>query len=100
MTDASSRYGVDTQDGSTGRVRRTLSGFCRLATIVYRDPDPEHVCERLALYVTQTIGADSLAWPQRVREERKAVLRAVVAEDLRTESARVAAIDGAIAGTP
>jgi hypothetical protein len=65
MTDASSRNGVDAQGRSTGRVRHTLSGWRGLAAIV--DRDPEHVCERLGLYVTQTIGADSSAWAQRVR---------------------------------
>jgi hypothetical protein len=98
MTDASSPDSVETQDGSTGRLRHTLSGWRRLAKIVYRDP--ENVCERLALYMTQTHGADESAWADHVREDRKGVPRAVVAEDLRIESARVSAIDGAVAGTP
>jgi len=72
-------------------------GLRRLAAIVYRDP--EHGCERLGLYVTLTIGADSSAWAQRVREERRGVPRAVVAEDLHIDSGRLAAIDVAVAGT-
>jgi len=80
------------------RAAKAEKGWRRLATIVYRDP--ENVCERLALYVTQTHGADSSAWAQRVREDRKGVPRAVIAEDLRIESARVSAIDGAVAATP
>ena len=35
-----------------------------------------------------------------LREEREGVPRAVIAEQLRTDSAKVAAIDGAVAGTP
>jgi len=93
----SSPGGVKTQDGSTGRVRDTLSEWRHLALVAYRDR--EHVCERLALQITENLGDDSLAWEQRVREERTGVPRAVVAEDLRIESARVAAIDGAISGT-
>lgn len=41
-----------------------------------------------------------MAWAQRVRETREGDPRAVIAEDLRIDSARVAAIDGAVAGTP
>lgn len=59
VTDDTSPDGVETQDESKGRPRHTVSGWRRLAKIVYRDP--EHVCERLALYVTQTLGADSSA---------------------------------------
>jgi hypothetical protein len=98
MVDDSSPDSVETHDGSTGRLKHTLSGWRRLATIVYRDP--ENVCERLALYMTQTHGADDSAWAQGVRKERKGTPRAVIAEDLRIESARVSAIDGAIAATP
>jgi hypothetical protein len=98
VAEHSSSDAVDAQDGSTGRVRHTVSGWRRLLKIVYRDP--ENVCERLELYMTQTHGADSSAWADRVREDRKGVPRAAVAEDLRIESARVAAIDGAVSGTP
>ena len=66
--------------------------------VAYRDP--EHVAERIALHSTQSLGEPSLEWAQRVREEREGVPRAVIAEQLRTDSAKVAAIDGAVAGTP
>jgi hypothetical protein len=90
--------GVETQDGSSGRVRHTLSGWRHLALVAYRDP--EHVCERLTLHFTQALGDDSLAWANRVREEQTGTAPAVLADDLRVESARVAAVDGAITGTP
>ena len=66
--------------------------------IAYRDP--EHVAERIALRSTQSLGEPSMEWAQRVREERKGVPLAVIAEQLRMDSAKIAAIDGAIAGTP
>ena len=60
----------------------------------------EHVAERIALHSTHSLGEPSLEWAQRVREGRQGVARAVIAEQLRTDSAKVAAIDGAIAATP
>ena len=83
---------------STGHVRQTLSGWRQFAQVAYRDP--EHVAERLAFHGTRTLGEPSLAWARRVREERPDVPRAAIAEELRTQSAHVAAIDGTIAGTP
>jgi hypothetical protein len=77
---------------SNGRVRQTLSGWRRLALVAYRDP--EHVSERIALHGTESLGENSLAWAQRIREEQPGVARAVIAEQLRTDSAKVAAIDG------
>ena len=84
--------------GSRSRIRHGLSEGWRLAKIAYRDP--EHVAERIALHSTQSLGEPSLEWAQRVRKEREGVPRAVIAEQLRTDSAKVAAIDGAVAGTP
>ncbi len=83
---------------SRRRIGHTLSGGWQLAVIAYRDP--EHVAERIALHSQQSLGEPSLEWAQRVREERAAVPRAVIAEQVRTDSAKVAAIDGAVAGTP
>ena len=83
---------------SKGRFRQKLSDGWQVAVVAYRDP--EHVAERIALHSTQSLGDDSLAWAQRVRAERPGVARAVIAEQLRTDSAKVAAIDGGIAGTP
>jgi hypothetical protein len=92
--------GDDDPDGTAtrGRVRATASEWRRLATIAYRDP--EHVAERLTRFGTQRLGDDSLAWADRIREERPDASRAVVAEELRTQTAQVARIDGAVSGTP
>ena len=84
--------------GSRSRIRHGLSEGWRLAKIAYRDP--EHVAERIALNSTHSLGEPSLEWAQRLREERKGVPRAIIAEQLRADSAKVAAIDGAIAATP
>ena len=81
-----------------GSVGRALSGWRELARIAYRDP--EHVAERLALYGARNLGEPSLQWAQSVREARRDVPRAVVAEEQRTQAARVARIDGAVSGTP
>jgi hypothetical protein len=88
----------DSPPASRSHVRRTLSEGWRLARLVYRDP--EHVAERLALFNAKSLGEDSIRWAQRVRAEHVGGSRAVIAEQLRTDSAKVAAIDGAIAGTP
>ena len=82
--------------GSRRRIGHTLSEGWHLAVVAYRDP--EHVAERIALNSTHSLGEPSLEWAQRVREEREGVPRAVIAEQLRTDSAKVAAIDGAVAG--
>jgi hypothetical protein len=66
--------------------------------IVYRDP--EHVAERLTLYATDRYGDASGEWAQAARSARPDTPRAVIAEELRTHSAQIARIDGAISGTP
>ena len=81
-----------------GRVRRTLAGWRRLATIAYRDP--EHVAERLTLYGSERLGEPSIAWAVQVRQERPDVPLPVIAEEQRVRTAQVARIDGAVSGTP
>ena len=80
------------------RIGHTLSGWRQLGRIAYRDP--EHVAERLALYGARNQGEPSLEWAHRVREARPDAPRAVIAEELRTQTAQVARIDGAVSGTP
>ncbi len=93
-----SQEGVEPHRSGPGRVRRTLSGWRQLGRIAYRDP--EHVAERITLYGAQHLGEPSLDWARRVDKDRPGVPRAVIADQLRTQSAQVARIDGAIAGTP
>ena len=81
-----------------GHVRSALSDAGRLARVVYRDP--EHVAERLTLHTMEKLGPPSLEWAQATRQSRPNDPPAMIAEQLRGESARLARIDGAIAGTP
>ena len=86
-------------DGSMAtRVRSAVSGTRDLMRIAYRDP--EHVSERLTLYASQRLAAPSREWAERVRRERSDTPPATIAEELRTHSAQLARIDGAVAGTP
>jgi len=81
-----------------GRARRVFSGTRELVRIVWRDP--EHVAERLTLYAVDRLGASSAEWALRTRRERADTPPSHVAEELRTQTAQIARIDGAISGTP
>jgi hypothetical protein len=89
---------VESPRSLRGRVGHTLSGWRQLGRIAWRDP--EHVAERLTLYSARNIGEPSLEWANNVREKRPEEPRAVIAEELRTQTAQVARIDGAVSGTP
>src|SRR5438477_5849046 len=80
------------------RIRDRWAASRRLARIAYRDP--EHVAERLALFGSERLGDPSLEWADRVRRERPDESRAVIAEEVRIQTAQVARIDGAVSGTP
>lgn len=81
-----------------GRIRRVFSGSRELVRIAYRDP--EHAAERLTLYSTSRHAELSRSWAREVREARPGDHRALIAEELRGQTAQVARIDGAISGTP
>ena len=93
---------ADLPDGleprTSGRIKHRLAGWRRLATVAYRDP--EHVAARLTLFGSDRLGESSLEWAARVLKERPDVPRPVIAEELRIQTAQVARIDGAVAGTP
>jgi hypothetical protein len=86
------------QPARRSRVRRAFSGSHDLWRVVYRDP--EHVPERLTLYTANRLGDASREWAQSVRSSQPDTPVAKIAEELRTQSAHVARIDGAISGTP
>ena len=88
---------VTEEPSPKGRIRRAFATSRELVRIVYRDP--EHVSERLTLYTTGRLGGPSRDWAESART-RPDAHPAQIAEDLRTHSAHVARIDGAIAGTP
>ena len=89
---------VTEEPSPKGRIRRAFATSRELVRIVYRDP--EHVSERLTLYTTGRLGGPSRDWAESARSSRPDAHPAQIAEDLRTHSAHVARIDGAIAGTP
>ncbi len=80
------------------RFRRVFSGSRDLWRVAYRDP--EHVAERLTLYTADRLGEPSREWARSARSSRPDAPRAKIADELRTQSANVARIDGAISGTP
>lgn len=75
--------------------RREWGSLVRLA---YRDP--EHVSERLTLRGARQLGEPSRKWAERLRDEQPDAPRALIAEDLRSGTARASWVDGAISGTP
>jgi hypothetical protein len=80
------------------RIRHVFSGSRHLVRIAYRDP--EHVSERLTLYASGRLGEASRAWAQSAMAARPDATPATLAEEVRSQTAQVARIDGAIAGTP
>ena len=66
---------------------------CRVA-------DPENISERLTLYAAQRLAGSARDWAEGVREARADTPLSTIAEEVRSTSAGVARIDGAVAGTP
>ncbi len=89
---------VGDEPPSKGRIRNAFSSSRELVRIAYRDP--EHVSERLTLYTASRLGDLSREWAKTARSSRPDSHPAEIAEELRTQSAHIARIDGAIAGTP
>ncbi len=83
---------------SRGRIRTSLSRGKMLATIAYRDP--VHVAERLTLFGANNLAEPSQQWAERVQAAQPDLSKAQIAEKLRTKSAHIARVDGAISGTP
>jgi hypothetical protein len=75
-----------------------MGGTRAFIRIVYRDP--EHIAERMALYASDRLGDASREWAAATLEANSDVPRVKLADDLRTQTAAAARIEGAIAGTP
>jgi hypothetical protein len=84
--------------GLFARVRGAVGGSQALLRIVYRDP--EHVAERLTLYATERLGEPSHAWAEAARAARPDEPVDDLAHELCEQSAKIARVDGAVAGTP
>jgi len=80
------------------RVRAAMSVPRELIRIVYRDP--EHLCERMTLLASQRLAAPAREWVQRTREAQPHTDVREIADRLGVQSARIARIEGAVAGTP
>lgn len=80
------------------RVGAAVSVPRELLRIVYRDP--EHVCERMTLYASQRLAAPACEWVQATREAHPQTGLREIADGLGVQSARIARIEGAVAGTP
>ena len=81
-----------------GQVRRALSGTRAIVRIAYRDP--EHISERLTLHASRNLAAPAREWAAAARLAHPDATTAELAHDVRERSAKVARIDGAVAGTP
>jgi hypothetical protein len=80
------------------RVRAAASVPRELIRIVYRDP--EHVCERMALFASDRLAESTRVWVRRAREADPHADLREIADALGVQSARIARIEGAVAGTP
>lgn len=69
-----------------------------LARVALRDP--EHIPERITLLAARRQGEAAREWAERARAARPDASLATLAEELRVSSAKVARVDGAVAGTP
>jgi hypothetical protein len=100
ITETPIELGAESDDSglSRGRIRTSLSRGKTLATIAYRDP--VHVAERLTLFGANNLAEPSQQWAERVQAEQPDLSKAQIAEKLRTKSAHIARVDGAISGTP
>jgi len=87
-----------TSERSRGRVATAVGGTRAFVRLVYRDP--EHVTERMTLYAAQRLGPPSREWAQAKQQADPDTPKVQLADDLRAQSANVARIDGAVAGTP
>src|SRR4051812_42862145 len=88
----------ETSERSGGRASRAVGGTRAFVRLVYRDP--EHIAERMTLYATQRLAEPSREWAQRTLKANPDKSRVKIADDLRAQSANVARVDGAMAGTP
>jgi hypothetical protein len=87
-----------TTERSHGRVAGAALRSRDLLRVVYRDP--EHVSERMALYAADRLAEPSRVWAEEKLRDNPDASTGELAAALRSESANIARIDGAVAGTP
>lgn len=86
------------QETGRGGIRGVFAAARGLMRLGYRDPD--HIAERITLYASSALAEPSRAWAREVREASPDTPPAHIAEELRLRSAKLARVDGAVAGTP
>jgi hypothetical protein len=97
--DADSQAKADpTRAPGRGRATAARSVPRELIRIVYRDP--EHICERMTLFASHRLAEPAREWAQQARAAAPITDLREIADSLGTQSARIARIEGAIAGTP
>jgi hypothetical protein len=87
-------------DGGAGHrgVRVVTDVPRQMIRVAYRDP--EHLCERLTLQAVHRLAEPSLVWAEEVRASHPDSDFGDIVEGLGTQSARIARMQGMVAGTP
>ena len=70
----------------------------QMVRVAYRDP--EHICERLTLQAVHRLAEPSLEWAQAARSAHPDGDLSETVDQLGTQSARIARVQGMVAGTP
>ena len=88
------------QDEHAGRrgVRVVTDVPRQMLRVAYRDP--EHICERLTLQAVHRLAEPSLEWAQAARAAHPNGDLGDVVSGLGTQTARIARLQGMVAGTP
>jgi hypothetical protein len=88
------------QDGDADRrgVRVVTDVPRQMVRVAWRDP--EHICERLTLQAVHRLAEPSLEWAQSARAAHPDGDFHEVVEGLGTQTARIARLQGMVAGTP
>jgi hypothetical protein len=89
---------TDLLDPPRSRIRRAFAASKGLIRLIYRDP--EHISERLMIFASDRLSEESREWAAATQAAHPDQSKAKIAENLRTQSAHIARVDGAIAGTP
>ena len=80
------------------RMATRLEGTRALLRIGWRDP--ENVAERLTLYASRRLAEQTREWAASVGKARPDTPRTTIAEEVRSQAAQIARVEGAVAGTP
>ncbi len=91
-------FDVVEEEARRGRLRAMFAGSRTLLRVAWRDPD--HLPERLMLAAADRLGPPARVWAEETRARRPNETPATIAAEVRRQSALVARVDGAIAGTP